>query len=101
METAKLTELLRGAKKMLMFTGAGISTGSGIPDFRGLDGVRQRRQAALGGEGDRWQRAILNSITPHRWLAVAALLIATSWPGAHAAEPAKPVEAEHHLHSHR
>ena len=31
METAKLTELLRAAKKMLLFTGAGISTGSGIP----------------------------------------------------------------------
>jgi NAD-dependent deacetylase len=44
METTKLVELLRGSRRMLLFTGAGISTGSGIPDFRGPEGVWKRRQ---------------------------------------------------------
>lgn len=39
-----LVELLRAARWMLVFTGAGVSTGSGIPDFRGPGGVWSRRQ---------------------------------------------------------
>ncbi len=42
-----LAELLRDARSVLVFTGAGISTGSGIPDFRGPGGVWKTRQPVL------------------------------------------------------
>lgn len=42
-EIAELARLLEGANRVLVFTGAGISTGSGIPDFRGPTGVWTKR----------------------------------------------------------
>ncbi|MEO8044918.1 MAG: Sir2 family NAD-dependent protein deacetylase [Spartobacteria bacterium] len=40
----ELSDYLRAARRIFVFTGAGISTGSGIPDFRGPQGVWTRRQ---------------------------------------------------------
>jgi NAD-dependent deacetylase len=41
---SSLVDYLRAAHRVLIFTGAGISTGSGIPDFRGPQGVWKKRQ---------------------------------------------------------
>jgi NAD-dependent deacetylase len=41
---SRLVERLRTAHRILVFTGAGVSTASGIPDFRGPDGVWTRRR---------------------------------------------------------
>ncbi len=43
-DAERLGRLLHEATHILLFTGAGISTDSGIPDFRGPDGVWRRRQ---------------------------------------------------------
>jgi len=43
-ESNSLTDYLRAAHQILIFTGAGISTQSGIPDFRGPHGVWTRRK---------------------------------------------------------
>src|SRR5258706_8767938 len=40
----KLAGYLRAGRNILIFTGAGVSTGSGIPDFRGPQGVWKKRQ---------------------------------------------------------
>ena len=39
MSRAELTRMIAAARRMVVFTGAGISTESGIPDFRSPDGV--------------------------------------------------------------
>jgi NAD-dependent deacetylase len=41
---ARLVEHLRRAQRILVFCGAGVSTASGIPDFRGPNGVWRRRR---------------------------------------------------------
>src|SRR5262252_6352355 len=44
LDVTKLTDYFQKAERILIFTGAGISTGSGIPDFRGPQGVWKRRR---------------------------------------------------------
>jgi NAD-dependent deacetylase len=41
---ATLIEHLRAARRILVFTGAGVSTASGIPDFRGPNGIWKHRR---------------------------------------------------------
>ncbi|HEY0158058.1 MAG TPA: Sir2 family NAD-dependent protein deacetylase [Thermoanaerobaculia bacterium] len=43
----QIAQWILAAKHVVAFTGAGISTDSGIPDFRGPDGVWTRRDAGL------------------------------------------------------
>jgi NAD-dependent deacetylase len=38
-QIGEVAELIKQSEKVLVFTGAGVSTESGIPDFRGADGI--------------------------------------------------------------
>lgn len=47
MADSELANLLQKARRVLVFTGAGISTGSGIPDYRGPQGVWKTERPVL------------------------------------------------------
>ncbi|MBQ6623136.1 MAG: NAD-dependent protein deacylase, partial [Mogibacterium sp.] len=38
-EIEKLRDIIKGSKRIVFFGGAGVSTASGIPDFRSADGI--------------------------------------------------------------
>lgn len=42
----RLARLLAGARHLVAFTGAGVSTSVGIPDYRGENGIRARKDKA-------------------------------------------------------
>ena len=42
-EKEKLQEIIDGAKRIVFFGGAGVSTESGIPDFRSVDGLYNQK----------------------------------------------------------
>ena len=42
-EIRKLNDLIKAAKRIVFFGGAGVSTESGIPDFRSIDGLYSQR----------------------------------------------------------
>ena len=61
-EVETLARWIAESEHLVAFTGAGISTDSGIPDFRGPDGVWTRRDAGL--PAPRW-RVAPNQVRPN------------------------------------
>jgi NAD-dependent deacetylase len=52
----RLTALLRGARHALVLTGAGVSTESGLPDYRGSDGLWRNRRFEELAHIETWRR---------------------------------------------
>jgi NAD-dependent deacetylase len=57
----RLAAWIHQSRRLVVLTGAGISTDSGIPDFRGPDGVWTRRDKGLPVEKTDFSRALPNS----------------------------------------
>ncbi len=58
---SRLAGLIYQSSKLVVFTGAGISTESGVPDFRGPDGIWTRKAKGLSNETKDWSKAEPNA----------------------------------------
>jgi NAD-dependent deacetylase len=76
-DIADLAGLLSRAGKVLLFTGAGISTGSGIPDYRGPQGLWKKSRPVF---FDEFLASEEKRIEYWRWKS-------EGWPGIRDAEP--------------
>ena len=88
MTAATLREMLHAARRVAVFTGAGISTESGIPDFRGPNGTWARMKpimfqdfvASAEARREAWRRRfesepVLQAAEPNRGHRAVALLV--------------------------
>ena len=57
----RLANLILQSGKLVVFTGAGISTESGVPDFRGPNGIWTRKARGLSTETGDWSKAAPNA----------------------------------------
>jgi len=57
----RLAALIFKSRKLVVFTGAGISTESGVPDFRGPEGIWTRKAKGLPIEKKDWSKAVPNA----------------------------------------
>jgi NAD-dependent deacetylase len=62
----QLAAMLHRSQKLVVFTGAGISTESGVPDFRGPDGLWTRRDKGLPVDNSTTQWATAEPNAGHR-----------------------------------
>eukprot|EP01064_Diplonema_japonicum_P034082 TRINITY_DN6944_c0_g1_i1.p1 TRINITY_DN6944_c0_g1~~TRINITY_DN6944_c0_g1_i1.p1 ORF type:complete len:286 (+),score=43.67 TRINITY_DN6944_c0_g1_i1:50-907(+) len=62
-----LRELIASSKHMVVYTGAGVSTECGLPDYRGKDGVWTKRA-----KGEKYDKFDVNNVSTgftHKWIA--------------------------------
>lgn len=69
-QAKELAEMIRSAKHFVAFTGAGISTSAGIPDFRGPEGVWTLRAK---GQFPKSRQSTLSAVPTKGHMALVAL----------------------------